>query len=72
MDSGCEAQLSISPERVEKAQGEIKKTIDGKEARLAQMRKLEGKLNFAQTSVMGKVGRAAMRPLFYRIVRGRR
>ena len=31
---------------------------------LAQVRKLEGKLNLAQASVMGRVGRIALRPLY--------
>ena len=34
------------------------------------MRKLVGKLNFAQTSVMGQVGRAALRPPYDMLLRG--
>ena len=66
----CEAQLSLSHERVQKMVHEIKAILQEKEIFLAQMQKLVGKLNFAQTAVMGKVGRVALRPLYDLVMRG--
>ena len=49
----CESRLSVSPDGVNKLADEIAKILERHEAFLAQMLKLVGKLNFAQTSVMG-------------------
>ena len=50
----CESRLSVSPDGVNKLADEIAKILGRHEAFLAQMLKLVGKLNFAQTSVMGE------------------
>ena len=49
----CESRLSASPDGVNKLVDEIAKILVRREAFLAQMLKLVGKLNFAQTSVTG-------------------
>ena len=64
VSSGCEAQLSISSERVKKLTIEIERILKRKHVFFAELQKLVGKLNFAQTATMGKVGRVAPRPLY--------
>ena len=44
--------------------------LDGKEVCVAQTRKLVGKLDFAQMSVMEKVDGVALRPLYEMEMRG--
>ena len=66
----CGAQLSISAEKAQRASDEIGRISENEEVFLAQMHKLVGKSNFAQTSVMGKVGRAALRPVYDLLTRG--
>ena len=68
--SRCVAQLSIPPDRVEKLIREIKQITEQKQVSLPQLQRLVGKLNFAQTSTMGKTGRVAMRPVFALVMRG--
>ena len=70
VDEKCEAQLSTSSNRVEKLVSEISGILGQSEVSLAHMRKLVGKLNFAQTSVMRKVGSAASRPLSDLVMNG--
>ena len=50
----CESRLSVSPGGVNKLADEIAKILERHDAVLAQMLKLVGKLNFAQTSAMGE------------------
>ena len=47
-----------------------KKRRGRKEAFLAQMLKVAGKLNLGQTAVMEKVGRGALRPQYGTAIRG--
>ena len=68
----CEAQPPLPREKVRQIAGEITSILNGKEAFLAQMQKLVGKLKLAQTAVMGKVGRVALRPLYDMLIRGGR
>ena len=51
-----ESRLSVSPDGVNKLADEIEKILERHEVFPAQMLKLVGKLNFAQTSVMGGKG----------------
>ena len=53
VSSGCEAQLSISSERVQKLTIEIERILKKKHVFFAELQKLVGKLNFAQTATMG-------------------
>ena len=59
------------PGKSRKLSGEIH-MLDGEELPFWQMRKLEGKLHFAQTSVMGEERRAALRTLHDVMMRGGR
>ena len=45
---------------------------DKEEIFSAQMQKLEGELNSAQSAVMGRVGRVSLGPLYDFVMRGRR
>ena len=63
-DSGCEAHLSISPDRVEQLYDDIEKMLGRLGAFLAHMQKLVGEFYFPRTTVMGKMGRVALRPLY--------
>ena len=66
----CESQLSLSAENARKASNEIGRISGKRKVFLSQMRKLVGILNFAQTSVVGRVGRVALRPLYDLVMRG--
>ena len=66
----CQAHLSLSPGRVQKLTDEISRTLQQKEAFLAQTQKLVGRLDFAETSVMGRAERVALRPRYDLVMRG--
>ena len=66
----CGARLSVFPDRVNEVVGEIKKILARKEAFLAQAQKLVRKLITAQTSLVEKIGRAALRQLYDLITKG--
>ena len=67
-DSGRATQLSIPPGRVKKLSAEIGKS---QKDRMRFRTKCKNEwANLAQTSVMGKVGRVALRPLYDMVKRG--
>ena len=64
------AKLSISVEEGRNLPDGIGGMPGKKEAFVAQNRGVVGALNFAQSSVMRKVGRVALRPLYGLVARG--
>ena len=71
VDKRYQAHPSLPPNRVRKLTDEISLLLEHKGSFSAQMRKLVGALNFAQTALMDGVGRVAPCPLYDRVMRGR-
>ena len=69
-EGGRRAKLSISVEEGRYLPGGIGGMSEKREAFLAQNREVVGALNFAQSSVMRKVGRVALRPLYGLVAKG--
>ena len=63
-----QAHLSLSADMVRKLTEEIVMILEQK-VFLAQMRKIVVELNFAHASVMGRVERVALRPLYDLVLR---
>ena len=63
VEGARQANLSPSPNGVQKLTDGISRTSHREEAFLAQIQKLVGELNLAQTSAMGRVGSVVLRPL---------
>ena len=69
-EGGRRAKLSISVEEGRYLPGGIGGMSEKREAFLAQNREVVGALNFAQSPVMRKVGRVALRPLYGLVAEG--
>ena len=70
VDGVRQTHLSLSPDRVLKQTDEISRILKQEGAFLAQMRKLAWGLHFSHTSVIGRAGRVALRPLDDLAMRG--
>ena len=64
------ASLSLSPEKNSKLVEMIEALSRQKSAALAHVQKLAGRLCFTQTAIMGRFGRAALRPIYELISKG--
>ena len=64
------ASVSLAEAKVQKLVGMIKELADQHAASLARSQKLAGRLRSAQTAIMGRFGRADLRPLSDLIGRG--
>ena len=70
MEGVCQVRSSLSPEKVQKLTDGISRTLQQKEAFFNSNSKTTGELNFAQTTVAGRVGRVALRPLYDLVMGG--
>ena len=64
------ASLSLSPEKIRKLVEMIEALSSQNSVALAHLQKLAGRLCFTQTSIMGRFGRAALRPIYELISQG--
>ena len=64
------ASLSLSQEKILKLVKMIEELSCQHSAALAHLQKLAGKLRFTQTAIMGRFGRAALRPVYELISKG--
>ena len=64
------ASLSLSYKRIRKSVSLVNEIPESRKASLAELRKLAGKWRFAQEMVMGRFGKAALKPVYGLIARG--
>ena len=64
------ASLSLSHEKIQKLVEMIEALSSQHSAALAHVQKLAGRLCFTQTAIMGRFGRAALRPIYELISKG--
>ena len=62
--------MSLAPEKIQKLVELVIELADREAASLGTSEKLAGKLRFTQTAVMGRFGRAALRPICELIAKG--
>ena len=59
--TGAVAEISLAPERIAKLVDSIRITRETGSAAVAHMQQLAGKISFAESSIMGRLGKPAMR-----------